>query len=62
LAQRDIADFVLADAHDVFLGADVPAVGGVIGVEVRQILPVAGRFGVLVGLEPAGDPIVELFA
>ena len=61
-AQSDVADLVDADAHHVFLGADVPAVGGVFGVEVRQRLPVAGLLAVLVGLQPAVDPCLEFFA
>jgi hypothetical protein len=40
-AQRDVADLVDADAHHVFLRADVPPVSGVGGVEIRQRLPVA---------------------
>ncbi|SHV42698.1 Uncharacterised protein [Mycobacteroides abscessus subsp. abscessus] len=62
LAECDIADLVDADAHHVFLGADVPAVGGIIGVEACQRFPVACFLGVQVGLQPVRDDIVEFLA
>src|SRR5579884_507961 len=52
LAQRDVADLVDPNAHHVFLGADVPSVGSVVGVEVGENPPVADSFGLPVGVEP----------
>ncbi|SHX79052.1 Uncharacterised protein [Mycobacteroides abscessus subsp. abscessus] len=62
LAECDIADLVDADAHHVFLGADVPAVGGIIGVEACQRFPIACLLGIQVGLQPVRDDIVEFLA
>ncbi|CFR68083.1 Uncharacterised protein [Mycobacterium tuberculosis] len=50
LAQRNVADLVDADAHHVLVGTDVPAVGGVVGVEVGQQRPVAAPLRRTVGL------------
>src|ERR1700754_4691718 len=58
--QGGVADLRLADAHHVFLGPDVPDVGGVVGVEVGKRRPVPGLLGVPVGLKPPPDPVVEL--
>ena len=59
-AERDVADLVDADAHHVFLRADVPSVGGFVVVEVGQRHPVAFAFGFAVGLQPSLDPIFQL--
>jgi hypothetical protein len=56
-----IADLVHADAHHIFLRADVPAVGGVLGVEVGERAPVTVLFAVAVDLKPLLDPLVEFF-
>src|SRR6201992_3893015 len=61
-AQRDVADLVDPNAHHVFLGADVPAVGRLRSVEISQRSPVACFLAVLVGLQPSVDPCLEFFA
>src|ERR1700733_14047490 len=58
-AEGDIANLVDADAHHIFLGTDVPAVRGVVGVKIGERLPVTGFLAVLVGLEPGLDPLIQ---
>ena len=50
---------VATDGHELLVGPDVPAVGGVLGVEVGHRPPVVGVLRLSVGFEPPLDHLVQ---
>ena len=52
-------DLCASDGHELLVGSDVPAVGGVLGVQIGHRPPVAGVLGLSVGLEPPVDHLLQ---
>jgi hypothetical protein len=61
-AQRELADLIPADSHELVVGPDVPSVGGVLGVHVGHRHPVELLLAAPVDVQPPLHHLFELVA